>query len=125
MRKNVDDRFSLNFSNSKMKKFKIIILEKLEGGFIDDFNKLGVYSQELRDTNPGSDVVINISKDTLEQDKRRFLRMYVCFETLKSGWRSGLRPFIGLDGTFLKGKFKGILVVALQQDSMKHFYLLA
>ncbi|KAM3394542.1 hypothetical protein P3S68_003544 [Capsicum galapagoense] len=35
--------------------------------------------------------------------------MYVCFEALKSGWRSGLRPFIGLDG----------------QDSMKHFYPLA
>ncbi|KAM3320467.1 hypothetical protein P3S67_007667 [Capsicum chacoense] len=51
--------------------------------------------------------------------------MYVCFEALKSGWRSGLRPFIGLDGTFLKGKYKGILLVALGQDSMKHFYPLA
>ena len=36
-----------------------------------------------------------------------------------------MRPFIGLDGTFLRGKFKGILLVALGQDSMKHFYPLA
>ncbi|PHT81715.1 hypothetical protein T459_14730 [Capsicum annuum] len=43
-----------------MKKFKIIILEKLEGGFIDDFNKLGVYAKELRDTNPGSDVTLRV-----------------------------------------------------------------
>ncbi|KAF3650004.1 hypothetical protein FXO38_17365 [Capsicum annuum] len=110
---------------TKMKRVKRIILEKLDGSFIDDFNKLEIYAQELRDTNPGSNVVINISKDVLVQGKRRFLRMYVCFEALKRGWISGLRPFIGLDGTFLKGKFKGILLVALGQNSMKHFYPLA
>ncbi|KAM3284145.1 hypothetical protein P3S67_022943 [Capsicum chacoense] len=125
MRKHVDDKFFLNVSYTKMKRVKRIILEKLDGSFIDDFNKLEIYAQELRDTNPGSNVVINISKDVLVQGKRRFLRMYVCFEALKRGWISGLRPFIGLDGTFLKGKFKGILLVALGQNSMKHFYPLA
>ncbi|KAF3616408.1 hypothetical protein FXO38_34573 [Capsicum annuum] len=125
MRKNVHDRFSLNVSYTKMKRVKRIILEKLEGSFIDDFNKLEAYAQELRDTNFGSDVVINISKDALKQGKRRFLRMYVCFESLKSGWRSGLRPFIGLDGTFLKKEYKGILLVPLGKDSMKYFYPLA
>ncbi|KAF3647913.1 SNF1-related protein kinase regulatory subunit beta-3 [Capsicum annuum] len=125
MRKHVDDKFFLNVSYTKMKRVKRIILEKLDGSFIDDFNKLEVYAQELRDTNPGSNIVINISKDVLVQGKRRFLRMYVSFEALKRGWISGLRPFIGLDGTFLKGKFKGILLVALGQNSMKHFYPLA
>ncbi|KAM3250528.1 hypothetical protein P3L10_004598 [Capsicum annuum] len=98
MRKHVDDKFFLNVSYTKMKRVKRIILEKLDGSFIDDFNKLEIYAQELRDTNPGSNVVINISKDVLVQ---------------------------GLDGTFLKGKFKGILLVALGQNSMKHFYPLA
>ncbi|KAM3287426.1 hypothetical protein P3S67_020856 [Capsicum chacoense] len=124
MRKNVDDRFSLNVRYN-MKRVMRIILEKLEGSFIDDFNKLEAYAQELRDTNSDSNVVINTSKDTLEQGKRRFLRMYVCFEALKSGRRSGLRLFIGMDGIFLKGKYKRILLVALGQDSMKHFYPLA
>ena len=45
--------------------------------------------------------------------------------SFKNGWKGGLRPFIGLDGTFLKGKCKGILLVAMGQDSMKHFYPLA
>ncbi|KAM3265103.1 hypothetical protein P3L10_002097 [Capsicum annuum] len=66
MRKNIHDRFLLNVSYTKMKRVNIIILEKLEGSFIDDFNKLKAYAQELRDTNFGSDVVINISKDALE-----------------------------------------------------------
>ncbi|PHT46519.1 SNF1-related protein kinase regulatory subunit beta-3 [Capsicum baccatum] len=71
MRKHVDDKFSLNVSYTKMKRVKRIILEKLDGSFIDDFNKLEAYAQELRDTNPESDVVINISKDALEQGNER------------------------------------------------------
>ncbi|KAF3647997.1 hypothetical protein FXO37_19664 [Capsicum annuum] len=67
MRKNVDDIFSLNVSYTKMKRVKRSILKKLEGGLIDDFNKLEAYAQELRDTNLGSNVVINLSKDALEQ----------------------------------------------------------
>lgn len=66
MRKHVDDKFSLNVSYTKMKRVKRIILGKLDGSFIDDFNKLEAYVQELRDTNPDFDVVINISKDALK-----------------------------------------------------------
>jgi len=126
MRKIVDDNFRLNISYSKMKRVKRLVLEKLDGSYVDDFNKLEGYAQELRDSKPDTDVIINISKEALlEHGQRKFLRMYLCIQALKSGWRAGLRPFIGLDGTFLKGKFKGILLVALGQDSMKHFYPLA
>ncbi|XP_019264462.1 PREDICTED: uncharacterized protein LOC109242090 [Nicotiana attenuata] len=41
------------------------------------------------------------------------------------GFKSGLRPFIGLDGTFLKGKAKGQLLVVVALDSMNHFYPIA
>lgn len=44
---------------------------------------------------------------------------------MKKGFKGGLRPFIGLDGTFLKGKAKGQLLVAVAQDAMNHFYPLA
>ncbi|WMV33177.1 hypothetical protein MTR67_026562 [Solanum verrucosum] len=97
MRKDVDDHFSLNITYSKMKRVKRLILEKLEGSFIDDFNKLEAYAQELRNSNPGSDVVINISKDAWNKEKEDFQE-----------W-----------------KCKGILLVALGQDSVKHFYPLA
>ncbi|XP_069152756.1 uncharacterized protein [Solanum lycopersicum] len=100
MRKIVHDKFKHNISYSKMKRVKRLVLEKLDGSYVDDFNKLEGYAQELRDSNPSTDA-------------------------LKSGWRAGLRPFIGLDDTFLRGKFKGILLVALGQDSMKNVYPLA
>jgi len=124
MRGILEKKFKLNVSRSKLKRAKTMALDKLEGSFKDDYNRLEAYGQELRQSNPGIDVVINISKDALEQGIRRFLRMYICFKALKDGWKS-LRPIIGLDGTFLKGKCKGQLLVAVGQDSMNHFYPIA
>ncbi|XP_019256297.1 PREDICTED: uncharacterized protein LOC109234687 [Nicotiana attenuata] len=125
MRGELEHYLKLNVSRSKLKRAKNLVLQKLEGSFIDDYNKLEAYCQELRLSNPGSDVVINISKDALAEGKRNFLRMYLCFNALKQGWKNGLRPLIGVDGTFLKGRTKGQLLVALGQDSMNHFYPLA
>ncbi|KAK6791176.1 hypothetical protein RDI58_010257 [Solanum bulbocastanum] len=71
------------------------------------------YANEIRMTNLGSDVVINLSKDAIEQRKRKFLGMYIYFNAMKVVWKEGLRPFIGLDGTFLKGQCKGQLLVAM------------
>lgn len=51
--------------------------------------------------------------------------MYIYFNALKQGWRSGLRQLIGLNGTFLKDRIKGELLVAIGQDCMNQFYPLA
>nr|XP_009792001.1 PREDICTED: uncharacterized protein LOC104239151 [Nicotiana sylvestris] len=87
--------------------------------------KLEAYANEIRESNPDSDVVINLSKDAMAEGKRRFLRMYICFNAMKLGFKQGLRPFIGLDGTFLKGHCKGQLLVDVAQDCQNHFYPLA
>uniref|UniRef100_A0A3Q7J7Q6 Uncharacterized protein n=1 Tax=Solanum lycopersicum TaxID=4081 RepID=A0A3Q7J7Q6_SOLLC len=88
-------------------------LEKLDDSFINDYNKLEAYAQEINQPNPGSDVLINISKVALAEGKRKFLKMYICFDDLMKGWKSGLRPFIRLDGTFLKGICEGVLLGSL------------
>ncbi|XP_049366600.1 uncharacterized protein LOC125831450 [Solanum verrucosum] len=125
MRDDLKERFDVNISHGKCKRAKRLILEKLEGSFTDDYNRLEAYANELRSSNPGSDVIINISKDALANAKRRFLRMFICFHALKMGFKDGLRPFIGLDGTFLKGKAKGQLLTAVGQDCQSHSYLIA
>ncbi|KAG5573165.1 hypothetical protein H5410_062931 [Solanum commersonii] len=98
--------FELNVSEAKCKRAKKEILESLEGSFVGSYNKLEGYATELRSCNPWSDIVIDLSKEALSNGKRKFLRMYICFKEMKLGFKSGLRPFIGLDGTFLKGKAK-------------------
>ncbi|XP_015078858.1 uncharacterized protein LOC107022779 [Solanum pennellii] len=88
-------------------------------------DRLEASANDLRSSNPGSDVIINMSKDALANGKRRFFRMFICFHALKMGFKDGLRPFIGLDGTFLKGKAKGQLLSVVGQDCKSHRYLIA
>ncbi|XP_016439917.1 uncharacterized protein LOC107765746 [Nicotiana tabacum] len=125
MRESLKAAFKVNISESKCNRAKKLILEKLKGSVLDKYNKLVAYANELTLNNPGSDVIINLSKYAFEKGKRRFLRMYICFQAMKSGSKSGLRPFIGFDEIFLKGKSKGQLLVAVGQDSANHFYSFA
>ncbi|XP_075088333.1 uncharacterized protein LOC142170339 [Nicotiana tabacum] len=74
MKVDLENRFSLNVSDSKLKRVKRMVLEKLESSYLEEYNKLEAYAQELRETNIGTDVVIQISKDAMEEGKRRFLR---------------------------------------------------
>ncbi|KAG5582590.1 hypothetical protein H5410_053217 [Solanum commersonii] len=87
MRKDLKDQFNLNASTSKLKRAKRMALQKLQGSFLNDFNRIEAYANELRLSTPGSDIVINLSKDALEQGKRKFLRTYICFNALKLGWK--------------------------------------
>ncbi|WMV49131.1 hypothetical protein MTR67_042516 [Solanum verrucosum] len=105
--KNDKKKIELNVSVAKCKRAKKEVLESLEGSFVDSYNKLEGYATELRSCNTGSDIVIDLSKEALSNGNRKFLRMYICFKAMKLDFKSGLRPLIGLDGTFLKGKTKG------------------
>lgn len=72
MRGELKISYDLNVSKTIVKRAKRFALEKFEGSFFEDYKKLEAYG---RTSNPGSDVVINISNDALEQGKRKFLRM--------------------------------------------------
>ncbi|XP_049409139.1 uncharacterized protein LOC125872451 [Solanum stenotomum] len=125
MRVDMKTAFNINAHFEKCKRAKRMILEDMEGSFCDDYKKIVGYANALKKSNPGTDVVLKVSRNALEDRKRKFSRMYICFDPLKSGFKNGLRHFIGLDGTFFKGKAKGQLLSAIGQDSMNHFYPIA
>ncbi|GMI83734.1 hypothetical protein HRI_002042700 [Hibiscus trionum] len=54
-----------------------------------------------------------------------FKRFYVCFDSLKKGWKEGCRPILGLDGCFLKGPFKSELLSAVGRDANNQMYPVA
>ncbi|KAK6782051.1 hypothetical protein RDI58_019847 [Solanum bulbocastanum] len=96
--------FIINAHFEKCKRAKRIILENMEGSFCDDYKKLVGYANALKASNVGSDIVLKVPRDALSYGKRKFLRMYICFEAMKNGFKSGLRLFIGLDGKEIKMK---------------------
>lgn len=44
---------------------------------------------------------------------------------MQVGWKEGCRPWIGVDGTSLKGKAKGILLIVVGMDANDSLYPLA
>ncbi|XP_019252908.1 PREDICTED: uncharacterized protein LOC109231726 [Nicotiana attenuata] len=113
MRVALKTTFNINVSHAKCKRAKRMILESLAGSFTNEYNKIEAYANELRLRNPGSDEIITLSKDALAEGNRIFSRMYICFHALKIGFKSGLKPFIGLDRTLLERKAKGHLDLVL------------
>ena len=79
MTKNLEDEFKLHVTKQKYKRTKSIIINQMEGSYINEFKWLEVYCNALRITNPGTDVWVEISKDAFEEGNMVFRRMCVCF----------------------------------------------
>ncbi|KAL4356254.1 hypothetical protein AHAS_Ahas09G0068300 [Arachis hypogaea] len=92
--------------------------ERIEGSEIAQYALLRDYTNKVMRTNPSSTVRINTNyvKGTVH----KFKRIYICFEGCKKGFSIGCRPFIGLDGTFLKGYYPKQLLTAIDHDANNH-----
>ncbi|RYQ90308.1 hypothetical protein Ahy_B09g096465 isoform A [Arachis hypogaea] len=102
-----------------MKKAK----EWIEGSEIAQYARLRDYGNQILKTNPGS--TVRIQTNPMPDSNPVFLRIYVCFEACKKGFVGGCRPFIGLDGTFIRGYYGGQLLTAIGQDANNHIYPIA
>ena len=73
---------------------------------------------KVTETNPDS--VFSI-----EQEERRFKRLFVSYGACIQGFLKGCRPLLFLDGTFLKDRYKGILLGATAYDGNQGIFPLA
>ena len=76
------------------------------------------YVEEVKKTNPGSYIHV-------EQNEGRFTRLFICYAACINGFLYGCRPLLFLDGTFLKDRFKGILLSAVAYDGNQGIFPLA
>ncbi|KAL4284915.1 hypothetical protein GQ457_16G025650 [Hibiscus cannabinus] len=81
------------------------------------------FAKGLLKSNPGSTVSIQVHRNDVNQAV--FFRIYVCFQALKQGWKDGCRPFIGVDGCWLKTAQKGELLVAVGRDANNQMFPIA
>ena len=58
-----------------------------------------------------------------ENAKPKFKMMYIRYNAQKVGFLGGCRPFIGLDGCHLKGRFGGQLLSATTKDGNDNIFL--
>ncbi|XP_022859737.1 uncharacterized protein LOC111380410 [Olea europaea var. sylvestris] len=91
----------------------------LHGTPEDSFQKLSSYCQVLGENNPGT--VTHIELDSHD----RFHYFFLAFGASIRGYIQYLRPIVCVDGSHLKGPYKGTLLLTTAQDANKQIYPLA
>ncbi|BFG29942.1 hypothetical protein CerSpe_162160 [Prunus speciosa] len=51
--------------------------------------------------------------------------MYICLAACKQGWLEGCRPFIGLDGCYIKGPHPGEILTVVAIDANNRMFPMA
>ncbi|KAL4350563.1 hypothetical protein AHAS_Ahas10G0154500 [Arachis hypogaea] len=97
--------------------------ERIEGSEKAQYSLLRDYGDEILRYNPGSTVIIETTP--MPDSDNLFKRIYICLDACKKGFLGGYRPFICLDGMFLKGYYGGQLLAAIGQDVNNHIYPIA
>ncbi|KAL7189675.1 hypothetical protein ACSBR1_039339 [Camellia fascicularis] len=118
-------------SKSQVYRAKRKAQELFEGSHEEQYAKLWDYCEEIRKSNPGSTIIMQVHeiqpKDEDEDDigKSRFERIYVYLGASKKGFIAGCRPYIGVDACHLRGPYKGQLLQFVAIDGNKNTFPMA
>ncbi|XP_070029030.1 uncharacterized protein [Nicotiana sylvestris] len=84
----------------------------------ENYELLSSYLYIMRSKNPRTYTNIKIDDDN------RFLYMFYAYGLSISGWNH-CRPVIAVDATFLKSKFRGVLIISVSKDANNQIFPLA
>ncbi|XP_020271073.1 uncharacterized protein LOC109846259 [Asparagus officinalis] len=111
-------RYGLRLEYSKIWWGKERAQEAMNGDSYESYDQLRWYEQKVKETNPGSYICI-------DQNEGRFKRLFICYAACIVGFLNGCRPLLFLDGTFLKDRYKGLLLSAVAYDGDQGIFPLA
>ena len=99
-------------------------IDELDGNHGESYSYLRMYANEILKSNPGSIVKIQLDRSNPSENPT-FKRIFIAFDALKTGFIEGCRPFIGVDGCHLKGRYGGVLLSAIALDGKNGLFPLA
>jgi hypothetical protein len=108
-RDKLETDFGIKLKYSKAWSGMKVAMDKLHGTYEESFQLLFNWALQIKQVSPGSIVEIDLEKI---EDKYRFSRMFVALRPCVDGFLTGCRPFIGIDASYLHGKYKGQLASA-------------
>ncbi|CAN1167846.1 hypothetical protein LINPERHAP2_LOCUS27483 [Linum perenne] len=96
----------------------------LEGSLNDAYAKLRPYLLQLKKADPEGRFVMEVDP-VAGQEYVLFKRIYIGFSCLKKGYLMGCRKLFALDGCFLKGEVKGMILTAVGKDGNNQMFPIA
>ncbi|XP_039687906.1 uncharacterized protein [Medicago truncatula] len=115
--------FGIHVNDSKLFREIKEARELVEGNLREQYGRLWDYSHEIKRSNPSSSCFIDTIP--IPNATPQFQRIYICLDSCKKGFKAGCRPFIWLDGCFLKGYYGGQLLAAVGQDANNQIFVIA
>ncbi|KAL4319548.1 hypothetical protein GQ457_18G007380 [Hibiscus cannabinus] len=110
--------------SDKVPSFQLGMIFENSKQFKAALTKLFDYANALRRADTDGTIDLLVERPT-PNHRPRFRRFYVCFSAMKRGFRECCRPFVSLDGCFLKGMLEGALLVAVGRDANNQMYPIA
>ncbi|KAE8698953.1 hypothetical protein F3Y22_tig00110597pilonHSYRG01152 [Hibiscus syriacus] len=103
---------------------KNLVTSRLARNCKEEFAQLWDYTDELKAKKLRSTIKMAVNRVS-DNSPPYFKRFYICFNAMKRCWKEGCRPILGVDGCFLKGPFKGILLSVVGRDVNDQMYPIA
>ena len=110
-KKIVDQDQNCNASEKAIQLGKNKALKEIMGDYKGQFQWLADYAKEISTKNPGSTAIVTTKVN--KSNKPEFSGIYSCLQQLKQGLLEGCRPVLSIDGCFIKGPWKGQILVTV------------
>lgn len=120
------ERHGLNMCISTLYKMKDWVIRKIQGGYDTLYSLLPAYCEMIKVTNPNS--IAHCDRRVVEGHPERplqFRYIFISFTAQHMGLIKGCRGLIGVDGTYLKGNHKGVLLSVVGLDGNNELFLIA
>jgi len=109
-------KWNVEVSNNTFRRVKVLAAEHIDGSRKEQFKRIYDYAHEIIRSNLGSTAKVKVEENN---GQPIFMRLYICLKACKDTFNC-CRPIIGLDGCFLKAKYKGELLVAIGRDDNRN-----
>jgi len=112
-KKKLEGDFGIKLKYSKVWSGLKVALDQIHGKYEESFQLLFNWAAQLEISLPGSRVQIELEKIG---KKNRFKRIFIALKPCIDGFLAGCRPFVGVDASFLNGKYTGQVASATGVD---------
>nr|XP_040251478.1 uncharacterized protein LOC120968635 [Aegilops tauschii subsp. strangulata] len=124
--KRTKTKYGLEVPKTKAYRARSLAIEVVEGDMKGQYTRFRDYLQAVLDTNPGSRCIVTTRELELHPSPNpRFHYMFYCLNASKEGFLNGCRPFIGLDGCFIKLSTGQQILAATGRDGNNNIFPIA
>ncbi|XP_015386640.2 uncharacterized protein LOC107177409 [Citrus sinensis] len=124
LRTYIQEKFRLKIEKLTMYRAREKARVLVYGDHSKGYEKLFQYAVAIHQADPAA--ICKVLCDAVSYPKKcLFKRFFVAFPAQKNAFLNGCRPFIGIDGCHLKGKYGGVLLAAIATDANKGIVPLA